>query len=78
MSDIAALSEDEIRQLLRECVTVVKPGETLIIRAHDWWTPSHVYEVQQVLNGLRDEWGLPWRAIIVPGAELGVAEAPGG
>jgi hypothetical protein len=69
---------DEIRALLRECVTVVKPGETLIIRAWPEWTPNQVRELQEALNGIREDGDLPFRAIIVPGAELGVAEAPDG
>jgi hypothetical protein len=67
------LSPDEVRQLLRECVTVVKPGETLIIRMHDNWTAAQMRELQDVLDSRE----LPFRTVVVTAAELGVAEAPG-
>jgi len=72
------LTEDGIRSLLRECVTVVRPGETLIIRAWEWMTPDQMREMQEVLNAMHDDGSMPFRAWIVPGAELGVVEtAPG-
>jgi hypothetical protein len=37
-----ALTPDQVRQLLRECVTVVKPGETLIVRVPVTWSPEQV------------------------------------
>ena len=43
------LSPDEVRQLLRECVTVVKPGETLVIRDRNW-TPNQVREIQDWMD----------------------------
>ena len=71
------LSEPEVRQLLRECVTVVKPGETLIIRGDRNWTPGQLREVQDWLDR-EPEWrGLDFRILVVPGEELGVAEPRG-
>jgi hypothetical protein len=43
------LSPDEVRQLLRECVTVVKPGEVLVIRTTDL-TPNQMREYQEAVN----------------------------
>jgi hypothetical protein len=68
-----SLPPDELRQLLRECATVVKPGETLIIRTHDKWTPAQMRDLEDMIDSRE----LPFRVILVPGAELGVAEAPG-
>jgi hypothetical protein len=72
------LSKDEVRRLLRECVTVVKPGETLVIRVGSGWTPDQMREMQDSLN-----WGWdsgtpywPFRVLVVPGEELGVAQVP--
>jgi hypothetical protein len=74
-----ALTPDEARSLLRECVTVVRPGETLVVRAYDWMTPQQMREVQNVFNAMHDDGFVPFRAWIVPGAELGVVEtAPEG
>lgn len=50
-------SPDEVRALLRECVTVVKPGEVLVIRVpYDTpWDKARGY--QQVLDAAREAWG---------------------
>ena len=73
------LGEDEIRQLLRECVTVVKPGETLypVLRAQvdtepDARDPGHASSTQP--SGVASH----FKALVVPGEELGVAEAAHG
>lgn len=71
------LTEDEVRSLLRECVTVVKPGETLVILADRDWTPSQVRELQDALDAGIKYRDLGIHALVVPGAELGVAEPPG-
>ena len=69
------LTQDEVRHLLRECVTVVKPGETLIVRVGPEWTPMQMREMQESLNwGWGTEDGLPFRTLVIPGEELGVAE----
>jgi hypothetical protein len=64
----------DVRQVLRECVTVVKPGETLIIRGDRDWTPNQAEEVQQRFDAAVDFWKLCFRVLVVPGDELGVAE----
>jgi hypothetical protein len=69
------LSPGEIRSLLRECVTVVRPGESLVIRLANL-TPAHQREYQQWLNVMHDEGIMPFRAFVFPGDELGVMEAP--
>jgi hypothetical protein len=47
-----SLSEDEVRHLLRECVTVVRPGEVLILRVGPpgVLTPNQLREYQESLN----------------------------
>jgi len=69
----APLTRDQVRQLLAECVTVVKPGETLVIRGRDW-TPMQTREIQQVMDGLHEDGQVPFRALAVFGDELAVAE----
>ena len=73
----APLTPDEVRQLLRECVAVVKPGEHLILRVPWSTTPSQVRELQEVVNEMAGYLELPFRMLVLPGDELGVAE-PGG
>jgi hypothetical protein len=70
-----SLTEDEVRSLLRECVTVVKPGETLVIRGDPDWTPNQMREVQDWLDHEVKWRPLDFKILVVPGEELGVAEA---
>jgi hypothetical protein len=72
--DPPPLTPGQVRQLLSECVTVVKPGEHLILRVPWSTTPTQVRELQDYVNdtaGLRD---LPFNVLILPGDELAVAE----
>ena len=69
------LAEDEVRQLLRECVTVVKPGETLVIQGRNW-TPNQVREIQDWMDAEHESGRIDFRVLAVIGDELGVAEQP--
>jgi hypothetical protein len=70
------LTPEQIRCLLRECVTVVKPGETLIIRDRNW-TPNQVREIQQWMDDEYQSGRIGFKVLAIIGEELGVAE-PGG
>jgi hypothetical protein len=67
------LTKDEIRQLLRECVTAVAPGETLVVRVPMDTDPRLIHELYDAVRNL----GLPFEVLIVPGDELGVVQPPG-
>jgi hypothetical protein len=70
----APLTPDEIRSLLRECVTVVKPGEILVIRVpFGGITANQHREYAEHLEYYAEQHGI--RAMIVLGDELGVQEA---
>ena len=69
------LTPDAVRQLLRECVTVVGPGETVILRVPWTTTPTQVRELQDFVNGTAEWLNLPFKTLILPGDELGVAES---
>ena len=69
------LSPDEVRQLLRECVTVVKPGETLVMQVPMDTRPSVVNELQRVVSEITEDRGMGSTVLIVPGSGLAVAEA---
>ena len=71
----ATLTPDEIRQLLRECVTVVKPGETLIIRVPMDTHTYQIHEYQERADTVLADHGNPFRVFVLPAEELGVAEA---
>ena len=73
------LTPDQVRQLLRECVTVVKPGETLVVRVPLDWSPDEVLRYQQTVNDIHDEGCIHFKVFIIGAEELGVAESePGG
>jgi hypothetical protein len=65
------LTPETARALLRECVTVVKPGEMLVVRAPDWWTPGQAGEYQQYAQAVA---GDAFRVLVVLGEELAIAE----
>jgi hypothetical protein len=67
------LTPEAARELLRECVTIVKPGEVLVIRTPDDWTAMQVEDCQESI----DE-GLKYRqldvaVLFLPGEEFAVA-----
>jgi hypothetical protein len=71
-----ALTPEAIRTLLRECVTVIKPGETLIVRV-PWATPARtVYELGRVLHEQAEAAGAGFHTLVVPAAEIGAGEGP--
>ena len=69
------LTPARVRSLLRECVTVVKPGEVLVIRVP--WNTSQ-WELREYGESLQ-AWNASHEghleAVIVPAEELGIAEA---
>lgn len=75
-SSPAALTPDAIRQLLRESVTVVKPGEVLVLRCPEDWVPSQVSEMHDCVNWWLRENAPDIRAMVIPHLDMAVAEAP--
>ena len=69
----APLTPDEVRQLVRECVTAVGPGETLVVRGRDW-TPSQVREVQDWMDADYESGRIDFRVLAVIGDELAVVK----
>jgi hypothetical protein len=65
------LTPETARALLRECVTIVKPGEMLVVRAPDWWTPGQAGMYQEYVGAMA---GDAFRVVVVMGGELAVAE----
>lgn len=69
------LTQDEVRQLLRECVTVVRPGEVLVIRVPDL-TPGQLYEYSEVVKRWLEDFAPGVRCLVTIGGELGVVQEP--
>ena len=61
------LTPEIARALLRECVTVVQPGETLVIRAPGTWTPRHVEEYQDYADAATEAGQISFRVLVVIG-----------
>ena len=70
------LTRDEVRQLLRECVTVVGPGETLVIRDRNW-IPSQVNEIQRWMDDEHESGRISFKVLALIGEEMAVTEAGG-
>lgn len=67
------LTPETAKALLSECVTVVSPGETLVIRVPEGWTSRQADEYQEYADAATDSGRIPFRVLVVIGAELGVA-----
>jgi hypothetical protein len=67
------LTPDELRQVLRECVTVVRPGEVLVIRAPEDFTPDQLREYQEYVAWWLEYNAPEVRCLVTIGEELGVA-----
>lgn len=68
MAAAPAFPSGELRSLLRESVTVVKPGELLVIRVSENFTPNQWREYQQVVNRWLAENAPDIKALVVPAA----------
>jgi hypothetical protein len=65
------LTPEQARCLLRECVTVVQPGEVLVIRA-DSYTPAQRQEICDSVAWWLEANAPSIKILVVPGDELGV------
>ena len=74
LSSVPPLTPDQIRHLLRECVTVVKPGETLVVRVGFDLRPEQVRELQVAADDMCEYRDFPFKVLVFPGEELAVAE----
>ena len=72
------LTPETARALLRECVTVVSPGETLVIRVPDTWTAQQADVYQEYADAATASGRIPFPVLVVLGAELGVARVEPG
>ena len=68
------LAPAQVRYLLRQCVTVVKPGETLVVRVPWTTTPSQLYEYQRVMDS-HEGGEIPFKVLVVAGDELGTVQS---
>ena len=80
-AQVPPLTQEQVRQLLSECVTVVKPGEVLAVRVPDTWTPRQIGECQEAFEAMAEWRDLDIAILFMPGEEFAVAKkaksAPG-
>lgn len=72
----SVLTPAAIEALLRECVTVVKPGETLIVRVAAGASSQQVHQLGQYVHHRAEAMGAGFHTLVVPAESLGVGEAP--
>jgi hypothetical protein len=66
------LSPETVRALLRECVTVVRPGEVLAVRLPVGMTCADVARAQAITQEVAKSAGI--QAVALVGEEFAVAE----
>ena len=70
------LDPEAVRQLLRESVTVVKPGEVLFFTVGDPnCTPNQLRELQYAVSGWLEDNAPDVKALILPHGEMAAAES---
>lgn len=69
-----ALTPETAKALLRECVTVVSPGETLVVRVPDTWTPQQAGEYQEHADIATASGRISFPVLVLIGEELAVAK----
>ena len=70
------LTKDEIRQLLREAVTVIKPGEVLFFTCGDPnYTPNQIREIQDWISGWLEFYAPEVKALVLPHGSMAAAES---
>lgn len=71
------LTPETARELLRECVTVVKPGEVLVIRMSRELTPNQFREIAEMTGYWLKENAPGVKVMLVPAAEEFAVTVPG-
>lgn len=75
-AEVPALTPEIARELLRECVTVVKPGEVLVIRMSDGISPNQFREIAEMTEYWLRENAPGMKVMFVPCAEEFAVTAP--
>lgn len=73
---VITLAPEAVSQLLRECVTVVKPGEVLVLRCPEEWTAEQAQQMQEYANLWLESNAPGVKVLTVPHVEMAVIESP--
>ena len=74
VTEPAILTAAAVEALLRECVTVVRPGETLIVRVAADADVRKVHQLGQYVHTRAEAMGAAFHTLVVPAESLGVGE----
>lgn len=74
LSPPSLLSPETVRQLLRESVTVVKPGEVLFLVCPENRTADQIGEIQRAVSAWLEYNAPDIRVLVLPYGEMAVAE----
>lgn len=69
MTDAPPLQSEQVRQLLAECVTVVKPGEVLVLRCPEGWGADQAEALNEHVSYWLADNAPDIRALVVPALE---------
>jgi hypothetical protein len=72
--EAAALAPGQVRRLLAECVTVVRPGEVLVLRCPEGWTPDQAALMQDHASRWLEENAPDVRAMVIPHLDMAVVQ----
>jgi hypothetical protein len=70
----AGLTPEAARALLRECITVVQPGETLVVRVPGDWTPRMMVEYQDYADAATESGYIPFKVLVVIGEQVAIVQ----
>jgi hypothetical protein len=68
----ASRGADELRFLLHEHSLVLEPGEVLVVMVPPDWPPLHCRDLQDALNAVIYEHGIP--VVVTPGTAVAVGK----
>jgi hypothetical protein len=58
----------------RECITVVQPGETLVVRVPGDWTPRMMVEYQDYADAATESGYIPFKVLVVIGEQVAIVQ----
>ena len=68
------LEPGQVRHLLAECVTVVAPGETLVLRCPEGWTPEQAEEIAEHARRWVKANEADIRVLVVPHLDMAIMQ----
>jgi|SRR5579859_41314 len=74
----SSLKPDQLTDLVRECVTIVRPGEVLVVRVPEGWTPGQLRDAQENIAAWTGVHAPAVKVLLVHADGFAVMSEPGG